>query len=202
MAGTLFNDEGHRKYLTPDERRAILAAAKKAPRDVRTFVEALVYAGPRISEALALTADRVDLSAGLLVFETLKQHRAKKTARKVFRGVPVPPTYLDDIDLVHGIRELQAQPGRGRGVRLWAWSRTTAWRRVKEVLDAAGIDGGVHQTAKGLRHAFAIAALDKGIPLNLVQRWLGHAQLTTTAIYAEALGAEEKNIAARMWAAE
>ena len=39
-----------------------------------------------------------------------------------------------------------------------------------------------------------------GIPLNLVQKWLGHAQLTTTAIYADAVGAEEKDIARRMWA--
>ena len=35
--------------------------------------------------------------------------------------------------------------------------------------------------------------------LNLVQKWLGHAQLTTTAIYANAIGAEEKTIAQRMW---
>ena len=29
--------------------------------------------------------------------------------------------------------------------------------------------------------------------------WLGHAQLTTTAIYANAVGEEEQSIAARMW---
>jgi site-specific recombinase XerD len=29
------------------------------------------------------------------------------------------------------------------------------------------------------------------IPLSLVQKWFGHAQLTTTAIYADAVGAEE-----------
>lgn len=195
----MFNGDGARKYLTPQERQAILAAAKKAPREVRTFVETLVHAGPRISEALALTADRVDLSAGLLVFECLKKHSTKRTGRKIYRGVPVPPGFLDDLDLVHGIRELQSRPGRGRGERLWSWGRSTAWRRVKEVLDAAGIEGGVHQTAKGLRHAFAIAALDKGVPLNLVQRWLGHAQLTTTAIYAEAIGSEERAMARRMW---
>jgi site-specific recombinase XerD len=38
-----------------------------------------------------------------------------------------------------------------------------------------------------------------GIPLNMVQKWLGHAQLSTTAIYADAVGAEEQSIAARMW---
>jgi integrase len=34
---------------------------------------------------------------------------------------------------------------------------------------------------------------------NLVQKWLGHAQLSTTAVYANAVGAEEKDIARRMW---
>ena len=52
---------------------------------------------------------------------------------------------------------------------------------------------------KGLRHGFGVAPIQAGIPLNLLQRWLGHAQLTTTAIYANAVGPEERNIAARMW---
>ena len=52
-------------------------------------------------------------------------------------------------------------------------------------------------TPKGLRHSFGIHAIRFGVPLNLVQRWLGHASMTTTAIYLDALGGE---IAARMWA--
>jgi integrase/recombinase XerD len=32
-----------------------------------------------------------------------------------------------------------------------------------------------------------------------MQKWLGHADLTTTAIYADAVGAEAKEIAQRMW---
>jgi integrase/recombinase XerD len=32
----------------------------------------------------------------------------------------------------------------------------------------------------------------------MVQKWLGHARLATTAIYANAVGEEEQNIAARM----
>jgi len=48
-------------------------------------------------------------------------------------------------------------------------------------------------------------AVTAGIPLNLVQKWLGHAQLTATAIDADAdadadaVGVEEKDIARRMW---
>jgi site-specific recombinase XerD len=33
----------------------------------------------------------------------------------------------------------------------------------------------------------------------MLQRWLGHAQLSTTAIYADSGGREEQDIAARMW---
>jgi integrase/recombinase XerD len=63
---------------------------------------------------------------------------------------------------------------------------------------AAGLDG-PQASPNGLRHGFGVAAVSAGIPLNLVQKWLGHAQLTTTAIYADATNAEEKDIARRMW---
>ena len=143
------------------------------------------------SEALALTADRVDLTAGVLTFESLKKGRTG-----ICRSVPIPPALLDALDLVHGIRELQTR--RGRGVRLWPWSRMAGWRAVREVMGAARLEG-PHASPKGLRHAFGVAAVSAGIPLNLVQKWLGHAQLTTTAIYANAVGAEDKDMAQRMW---
>lgn len=71
----------------------------------------------------------------------------------------------------------------------------TGWRAVHDVMVAARLEG-PHASPQGLRHSFGVSA---GIPLNLVQKWLGHAQLTTTAIYADAVGAEEKDIACRMW---
>jgi integrase/recombinase XerD len=36
----------------------------------------------------------------------------------------------------------------------------------------------------------------------MLQKWLGHAQLSTTATYANAIGAEEQSIAARMWGSQ
>jgi integrase/recombinase XerD len=190
----LFDAHGRRLYLTRDERQAVLAAAEVAERRTRTFCLTLAYTGCRISEALALTCGRVDLAGRALVFETLKKRR-----RGVYRAVPVPPAVLDALDLVHGVREAQRRRNGGHGVRLWPWARSTAWLRLQGVMRAAGIRGGPHATAKGFRHGFGVAAVQAGIPLNLVQRWLGHAQLSTTAIYADALGAEEQSIAARMW---
>jgi integrase/recombinase XerD len=184
---------GIRKYLTAGERDAFLRAAEHADRPVRTLCMTLAYAGCRLSEALALTADRVDLASGVLVFESLKKRRIG-----IFRNVPVPPTLLDALDMVHGVREIQARRGKGRGMRLWPWSRMTGWRAVHAVMLAAGLEG-VPASAKGLRHGFGVAAVTAGIPLNLVQKWLGHAQLSTTAVYANAVGAEEQDIARRMW---
>jgi integrase len=189
----LHTADGTRKYLIAGERDAFLREAERADRPVRTLCMTLAYAGCRLSEALALTADRVDLAAGMLVFESLKKRRTG-----IFRSVPVPPALLDTIDMVHGIRELRAKRGKGRGVRLWPWSRMTGWRAVHAVMQAAGLEG-VPASPKGLRHGFGVAAVTAGIPLNLVQKWLGHAQLSTTAVYANAVGAEEKDIASRMW---
>jgi integrase len=190
---TLHTVSGARKYLTAGERAVFLQEADVSERQVRTLCMTLAYAGCRLSEALALTADRVDLAAGVLIFETLK-----KRTDGIFRAVPVPPALLDTLDMVYGIREAQARRSKGRGERLWPWSRMTGWRAVHAVMQAAGLDG-PHASPKGLRHGFGVAAVSAGIPLNLVQKWLGHAQLTTTAIYANAVGAEEKNIASRMW---
>jgi integrase len=189
----LYDDDGQRKYLTPGERDAFLKAAEAAPREVRTFCCTLVYTGCRITEALELTADRVDLKAGVLVFESLKKRK-----RGVYRPVPVPPAFLDTLNLVHNLQSVKKRKDRGKGVPLWDWCRTTAWSRVCEVMKAAEIIG-PHATPKGLRHAFGIKGVGSQVPLNMVQKWLGHAELSTTAIYADAVGAEAKQLAQRMW---
>ncbi len=189
----IYDSAGQRKYLTKEERAAFLATAEQASRDVRSLCMALTYTGCRISEALQLTADRVDLSGKVIVFESLKKRR-----NGIYRAVPVPQDVLTTLELVHGLREAQRGRDGGKSVRLWPWARVTAWRRVHEVMDSAGISG-PQASPKGLRHGFGVAAVQAGIPLNMVQKWLGHAQLSTTAIYADAVGAEEISIAARMW---
>lgn len=183
----LFDAAGERKYLTPAQRQEFLLAAEKASPEVHTFCWTLGLTGCRLSEGLALVATRVDKAAGLLVFESLKKRR-----KGVFRAVPVPPNFLKTLDSVHDLSALG-------GARLWDWSRTTAWRRVKEVMDVAGIHG-LYATPKGVRHGFGIKATVSEIPLNMTQKWMGHSRLETTATYANAVGPEEQKIAERMWA--
>jgi integrase/recombinase XerD len=64
---------------------------------------------------------------------------------------------------------------------------------------AGGIGEGPQKFSKGLRHGFGVQAVSSGVLLNMPQKWLGHAQLSTTAIYADVVGAEEQSIMQRMW---
>jgi integrase len=182
----LFDTAGRRKYLTPSQRQQFLEAAAKAPEEIFTFCGTLAHTGCRISEALALTAVRVDIAAGVLIIESLKKRR-----KGIFRAVPVPRTFLEKLNAVHSLQ------GVGDS-QLWPWSRTTAWRRVKEVMEAADIRG-LYASPKGVRHGFGIKATAAEVPLNITQKWLGHSRLETTAIYTNAVGPEERKIAERMW---
>ncbi len=78
----------------------------------------------------------------------------------------------------------------------------TAYRRVMEIMAAAGIADGPHKCPKGLRHGFGVHAISSNVPLNLLSKWMGHARLETTAIYTNALGQEQRKIAPRaVWTA-
>ena len=181
----LYAADGRRKYLNATERARFITAADSAAPEVRTMCLTLMHLGCRISEALALTAGDVQVSAGLVSIRCLK-----KRGQLVVREVPAPAALLDELARVH--------PLDGSRRRLWRWSRTTAWRFVKEVMNDAGI-ASLPASPKGLRHGFGVHAVMSGVPLNLIQKWLGHADVATTAIYTEVLGPEERAVAARMW---
>ena len=184
---------GRRKYLTPSERQAFLRAANaQSPAAIATFCALLAHTGVRLSEACALTPQRVDFDMQVVVIRSLK-----KRCRTLYRAVPVPASLLAELDAVHRIRDAQTDPMRATAP-IWTWCRTTAWHHVKQTMELAGIEG-PHAMPKGLRHGFAVAALQTGVPINMVQRWLGHARLATTAIYANAVGEEERRFAEMLW---
>lgn len=76
--------------------------------------------------------------------------------------------------------------------------RPTATRHVWALMAAARIQG-PQTSPKGLRHAYGVAAVTAGVPLPTVAAVLGHADLTTTAIYTTAIGAQARELVARMW---
>lgn len=181
----MFDRSGRRKYPNDSERKAFLRVVKTLSSAIeKSFCLTLFYSGCRISEALKLSRERLDVQDATLIFETLKQRK-----RRQFRAVPIPN------DLVRLLS------GRSRTGRIWKFSRTTGYRIVKKCMAEAGIIGAM-ANPKGLRHGFAVACLENKIPLTIVQKWMGHRRLETTAIYLNVSGKEERDLAKRLWASD
>jgi integrase/recombinase XerD len=186
---SLYARSGGRKYLNSAERERALSEMGKLSRSQALFALTLAWTGARVSEVLALTPSSFQIESGIVAIETLKRRK------HCVREVPIPP------ELVAGLNRhfrLSAKQRDDPSQRLWPWHRVTAWRIIKQVMRCASISGR-QACPRGLRHAFGVGSLQAGVPLNLAQRWLGHARISTTAIYTAASGPEETSFAQGFW---
>lgn len=188
--------QGEAKYLDAAERERFYNALDclSCPAD-RTFCELIYWTGCRPSEALALTPHSIDMESGFVAIRSLKKRRRGQSP--VYRYVPLPRSFLEQLDEVHFIR--RAQGLQGNSARLWDFGRTTGWKRIKDVMMAAGISG-IRACARGLRHTFGVHAALSGVPETRIKTWLGHARLSTTEIYLDLAAPEDRAMMARMWA--
>jgi integrase/recombinase XerD len=170
------------KALPMDQVESLLEAAgfddtALALRD-RALLEVLYGCGARISEAVGLDVDDIDLGEGSVrLFGKGSKDRV----------VPIGSYARAAVDayLVRA-RPVLAAAGRGvpalflnaRGGRL---SRQSAWTVLRQTADKAGVRGPV--SPHTLRHSFATHLLDGGADVRVVQELLGHASVTTTQIY-------------------
>ena len=169
------------KALSVDEVTRVLAQGKDPSvldlRDV-ALLEFLYGTGARISEAVGLDVDELDLESGAV---RLFGKGSKE------RVVPVGSYARDAVTayLVRGRPEL-VRRGRGtpalflnaRGSRL---SRQSAWTVLRRAAERAGITKEI--SPHTMRHSFATHLLDGGADVRVVQELLGHASVTTTQIY-------------------
>jgi integrase len=191
VAKSLYGRDGGRKYLNAAERARALAVMTTLPADEALFALTLAWTGARISEVLALTPASFQIESGIVAFTTLKRRRHH------VREVPIPPFLVQQLEAHFDLTTAQLDLDLV-GRRLWPWHRTTGWRLIRKVMIKAQIVGR-QASPRGLRHAFGVGALQAGVPINLVQRWLGHSRLSTTAIYVDASGREERKLAERFW---
>lgn len=189
----LYDQHNNRLYVNASERVRFLAAAERFPPLERTLCLTLLYTGCRISEALVLAPADIQLAARLVSFRTLKRRRTHTV-----REVPVPETLIQNLDHWHRVSKAPASRAP-----LWQrdgkpLGRVAAYRIVKAVMTEAEISG-AQACPKGLRHGYGIHATLSGVQLHMLSKWMGHASITTTRVYADACGPEEREIAERMW---
>ena len=173
------------KALPLSEVEAILAASGApdttlAKRD-RALLEVLYGTGARISEAVGLDVDDLDLAdpAGGTVLLRGKggKQRMVPVGSYAVEAVTAYLTYARP-DLVAARTPGGALFLNSRGGRL---SRQSAWTVLVRAAERAGVTADV--SPHTLRHSFATHLLDGGADVRVVQELLGHASVTTTQVY-------------------
>ena len=180
-----------RKYLNRDERQRVLGACTMLEIRHALFILVLAWTGARVSEILALTPRAFQVERSLISIMTLKRRRWS------VREVPIQPELMQLLAQEFSLPDAQQDQQRCN-VRLWPMHRVTAWRYVKHVMAVGGVSGRA-ACPRGMRHAFGVGTLQAGVPITLLQRWMGHARLSTTAIYATVSGPEELAMAKKFW---
>ncbi len=184
------------------ERLLAAAATGHAALRNRALLELLYGTGARISEAVGLDVDDLDLrelaDLGGLADGTApaRARPAAETATVRLNGkggkqrlVPVGSYAKDAVEayLVRARPALAAAARRGqltpalflnaRGGRL---TRQGAWGTLRAAAERAGL---AEVSPHVLRHSFATHLLDGGADVRVVQELLGHASVTTTQVY-------------------
>lgn len=149
------------RVLLPDQIKSIM---DKSPDDERRFYTFLLWTGCRRSEALNITWDRINLD--------------RQTAKVIGKGNKerMVPLHEEVVKMLEPIK-------KDIGKVFLQIHRDTWSKRFHASALAAGFSARLHD----LRHSAATYMLASGIGLREVQLILGHAQISTTTIYADVL---------------
>jgi integrase/recombinase XerD len=144
----------------------------------RALLETLYATGARISEAVGLAIDDVDLQ-GRSVLLCGKGGKQRRVPLGSFAAAAL------DAYLVR-VRPALAAKGRGTpalflNARGGPLSRQSAWTVLRDAADRAGLGSGI--SPHTLRHSFATHLMEGGADVRVVQELLGHSSVTTTQIY-------------------
>lgn len=170
------------KALPLEDIEAILEAAgapgtNLASRD-RALLELLYGTGSRISEAVGLDLDDLDLEDSTVLLRGKGGKQRIVPIGSYARASLVDYLTASRATLVSARVNSPAVFLNARGGRL---SRQSAWTVLTKAAQRAGVTSDV--SPHTLRHSFATHLLDGGADVRVVQELLGHASVTTTQIY-------------------
>ena len=152
---------------------------------LRALIVLLWRAGLRISEALALRESDLDSSRGAVLVRHGKGGKRREVGMDRWAWGQLDPWLQTRHQLpvgallcvIHG-------PTSGRH-----WEASAARKQLHHAAAAAGIRWRIapHQ----LRHAHAVEMAHEGVPLVVIQRQLGHANLGITSVYLQGIDSAE-----------
>lgn len=133
------------------------------------------WAGLRISEAVGLTWESVDLDALQIIVI------GKGDVERAIDILPEAEAVLrrrraESTPATHVFGERTKPPPSARSVQRW----------MQRIAEANGIPR-ERATPHKLRHSYATNALNDGVPLHIVKEQLGHANISTTSTYLHAV---------------
>ena len=150
------------------------------------MLELLYATGIRVSELIGLNVDSVFLSAGFIRCESKEKPRI----------IPMYPTALKALtDYLRDVRPKLAAEGEQalfvnmNGTRM---SRQGFWKLIKYYGEKAGIQTEI--TPHTLRHSFAAHLLENGADIHAIQEMLGHADISSTQVYAKLVNQRLKDV--------
>ena len=148
---------------------------------------ALMYgAGLRLQEAIAVRLDDLRFGEGKITVRRGKGHKQRTVGLPEGAIFHMKPWIRMRPRVATGPVFCPVLYGAGIGEELGPrYVRKVVVRYAKR----AGLTKRVHPHS--LRHSHACRLADRGVPLHLIQRQLGHANIATTSLYLDALSAND-----------
>lgn len=159
---------------------------EKGYRD-HAMLELLYATGIRVSELIGLNLDDVNLSIGTIRC----RKKDKERLIPLYHGaVKALQDYIRDIrPRIIADPDEQALFVNMNGERM---SRQGFWKIIKYYQEKAEIDKDI--TPHMLRHSFAVHLLENGADLHSIQEMLGHADISSTQIYAQVVNKQLRDV--------
>lgn len=166
-------------YFTMAEAEALILATDSA--DTRLVMRLMLRCGLRVSEALSLRPSDLRLDLDWPVVSIRADVPGNKA--KEGREVPIPP------DLIEFLRDRKSGKVGAFNLPLFNFTRQAVGQGMKRAAKRAGVDlERAHPHT--LRHTYGRECALKGVPVTVVQLWLGHKTLGQTMQYVWLAGAD------------
>ena len=158
--------------LSRVEEQKLIKQAYKDKGEHGLLIKTLFQSGARVSEFVGLRVDNLFFDEQMLLIEKGKGGKS--------RYVPI---------LAELSQELCTHLGSRQTGYLFETNRHSAYspRRVQQIVKTVAERAGIAKRVYPhlLRHSVATTLLERGMPIEQIQKFLGHSKLETTQIYAE-----------------